>query len=653
MIHRESCTSKQDWAMQEFGVRLGNPYSRTSFFENTPFTEILAWMKRSTKGVAGPLFLGIEGGGTRTVALLADAGGRLFKRLEKGPANIRLLSDSKLAGHLREIAAAFPTPTTVAIGLAGARGEPEWRRIRTAAAKAWPGIPCHATHDLETALAAARSSKFHAPGSKRPLPITQVLVLSGTGSCFYGRSADGRIARFGGWGHILGDKGSGYEIGLRALKAVVFYLDRDGTWSRLGQRILRTLHLNEPNELIGWVQSAGKDAVAELTVEVFAAATERDEIARDILEGASHSLAKDAVACACKLAKVGTPVQFVFAGSVLLKQPRFARRVAAQLGRLWRGAQITSIRRESAWGAVELARRMSRSVVESARVLRVTDPRSTTEVPIALSPTEQRNPRSLKLDRLPVEQAIDLMLDEDARIPAILRKERANIARVVRWIAAGFKKNGRLFYVGAGTSGRLGILDASECPPTFRTPPDMVQGIIAGGQRAIWQAVEGAEDDAEAGGRAIVFRDVKRNDVVVGVAASGRTPFVLGALREARRRGAKTVLLCFNPAMKSAHGERPHLVIAPSVGPEILTGSTRLKAGTATKLVLNMFTTLAMVRIGKVVSNLMVDLNASNVKLRDRAVRIVRELTGVDYETARVALAKSNWVIKAACRRLD
>jgi N-acetylmuramic acid 6-phosphate etherase len=268
------------------------------------------------------------------------------------------------------------------------------------------------------------------------------------------------------------------------------------------------------------------------------------------------------------------------------------------------------------------------------------------------SPTEQRNPRSLNLDKLPVAQAVELMLSEDAKIPAAVRAETKKIERAVKWIAQAFQHGGRLIYVGAGTSGRLGVLDASECPPTFRTPPELVQGIIAGGQSALWKSVEGAEDDAGAGARAIEFRKVTRRDVVVGISASGGAPFVWGALGEAKARGAKTILLAFNPYLTIPPQGRPSLVITPNPGPEILTGSTRLKAGTATKLILNMFTTLAMVRTGKVISNLMVDLNPSNTKLRDRAVRIVRELRGVDYATAETALKHSNWVVKQACARL-
>jgi N-acetylmuramic acid 6-phosphate etherase len=268
------------------------------------------------------------------------------------------------------------------------------------------------------------------------------------------------------------------------------------------------------------------------------------------------------------------------------------------------------------------------------------------------SPTEQRNARSMKLDRMPVSAAIELMLGEDARLPAAIRKERAALAWTVRRIATAFRRGGRLFYVGAGTSGRLGILDASECPPTFRADPEQVQGIIAGGQRAITTAVEGAEDDAEAGAAAVRFRGVTRRDVVVGIAASGRTPFVWGALWAAKRRGATTVMVCFNPFLKLRRDQRPDRIIAPNVGPEILTGSTRLKSGTATKLILNILTTLAMVRTGKVISNLMVDVRASNLKLRERAVRILQQLTQTSDAEARGALEKSGWVIATARQRL-
>ncbi len=629
-------------------------------------------MTRSPETSAEPLFLGIECGGSRTSVVIAQDEPTIFWQGRFGPANLRLLDDTQLLRHYRAIASALPKPAAIAIGMAGARTEADRKRILRAAAKVWPHVPCYATNDLETALAAAETAPTRpAPrgtGRNAQLVACRVLVLSGTGSCCFCQTADGKSAKVGGWGHILGDKGSAFEIGLRALKAVVYYYDRDGEWSELGRRILRKLQLNEPDDLIGWVQKAGKDDVAAVAVEVFNAWSNRDKIAADILEGAAHSLAGDAVSCAQRLVKPGAPVQFVLAGGVLLRQPRFAKKVAGLLHKSWPNSVVTPLLRESVWGAVELAKRQFPNAGANVPaspgswVNRPTSPsdRSPLDRPsfpslesLQRSPTEQRNPRSMNLDKLSIAEAIMLMLTEDEKIPPAILAERKRIELAVKFTARAFQRGGRLFYIGSGTSGRLGALDASECPPTFRAPPDRVQGIIAGGQRALWESVEGAEDDAPAGARAIQFRDVNRRDVVVGIAASGRTPFVWGALWAAKRRGAKTILLCFNPHLEIPRRNRPDLVIAPNVGPEILTGSTRLKSGTATKLILNILTTLAMVRTGKVISNLMVDLNPSNLKLRDRAVRIVRELAAVDPATAEEALEKSGWVVKEAWRRLQ
>ena len=252
---------------------------------------------------------------------------------------------------------------------------------------------------------------------------------------------------------------------------------------------------------------------------------------------------------------------------------------------------------------------------------------------------------------MPLAEAIALMLAEDATLPAKVLAESAHVAWTVEAVTQAFAAGGSLFYCGAGTSGRLGVLDASECPPTFRTPASLVQGIIAGGRSALWSAVEGAEDDEAAGVRAIASRSITAQDVVIGISASGHAPFVWGCLAEARRRGAKTVLVACNPAYRN----HPLVdrAILPDTGPEVLTGSTRLKAGTATKLVLNLITTLALARSGKVRSNLMIDLNPSNIKLRDRAIRIVRELTGADEATARRTLETHGWKVRQACDALS
>ena len=589
------------------------------------------------------LFLGIECGGTRTVAMLSSRDERLIQRHEFGPANLKLLSDDELAGQLGRIASKFPQPAAIGIGMAGARTERDWARVRKAAGAVWPGVAINVTNDLEIALLAA--------GSEFKIP--RVLVLSGTGSCCYGKNPDGRMGRMGGWGHILGDKGSGYEIGLRGLKASIYYLDRDGDWSPLGQSILRQLLLNEPNELIEWVQRAGKDEVAGLAPLVFAAAERGEKAGLDIIVGAAQSLARDAIHCAAKISDKEKPVEFILAGGTLLKQSLMAERVRELIEQEWKPGTVRKLESEGALGAVRLAFGASR--FKPARISQTRRRNEQIYVPpLALesSPTEKRNPRSKDLDRLTALEAVRLMLNEEKRVaPALLKHEKV-LARGVEMVSRALESGGRLFYAGAGTSGRLGVLDASECPPTFRAHPDQVQGIIAGGERALRQAVEGAEDDSDAGARAVSFRGVRRNDVVVGIAASGRTPFVWGALARAKEAGAKTILLSFNPSIRIPRQHRPDLLIAVDLGPEILTGSTRLKSGTATKLVLNLFSTLAMVRQGKVISNLMIDLNPSNHKLRERAVRIVQELTGTEAELARAVLEKNGWVVKAAFTEL-
>jgi N-acetylmuramic acid 6-phosphate etherase len=602
-----------------------------------------------------PLFLGIEGGATRSVAVLVNGAGEVLQRLVAGPGNVKLLSDSGLVRMLRSIAGGLGRPDCAGIGLAGLRDDNDRSRVLKAANLAWPRLPCHVFSDLDSALEADN-------WASETQEFTQVLVLSGTGSCCYGRNLKGLQAKVGGWGHLLGDKGSGYEIGLRALKAAVYYYDRDGVWPKLGQRLLRAIGLNCPEDLIPWVQRAEKHQVAHLAIEVFSSWPKGDRIARDILEGAAHSLARDAVSCARRLASPKEEVQFVLAGSVLRKQPRFAERVAGLLSELRPRSGVRVLKAESVLGAAKLARDFwnAQCSPENAQLMAPQRWRARPQVPdfrlpdlAGVSPTERRNPKSAGLDKLPLVEAVRLMLSQEQSVPGVLLEQRHPIARGIEWIARALGAGGRLFYVGAGTSGRLGVLDASECPPTFRTSPDQVQGIIAGGAPALLRSIEGAEDNAAAGWQSVEFRGVTRKDVVVGIAASGRTPFVWGALHAARRLGARTILITFNPNLRFPPRARPNLVIAADLGPEVLAGSTRLKAGTATKLLLNMFTTLAMVRLGKVAGNLMVDLNPSNRKLRERAVRIVRELTGVDEPEATRVLTSKGWSVKKAVEKIS
>jgi len=260
--------------------------------------------------------------------------------------------------------------------------------------------------------------------------------------------------------------------------------------------------------------------------------------------------------------------------------------------------------------------------------------------------TEKRNAASRNLDRMTAREIVRLMNREDRRVAVAVGQELRAIARAVDAIVSGIRKGGRLIYVGAGSSGRMGVLDAAECPPTFGTSPKLVQALIAGGRRAITRAVEGAEDSAWNGERDLRAKKLTRNDVVVGIAASGTTPYVLGALRFARRRGATTVAVTSN--LRMPLGRLAKIVIAPEVGPEVLTGSTRLKAGTSQKMVLNMLSTAAMARLGHVYENLMIDMMLTNEKLADRALRILAEASGKKVSAAEHALRAAGHDMRVA-----
>ena len=572
---------------------------------------------------AESVFLGIEGGGTHTVALLANGRGAILQRHEFGPLNLKLSTDAQILSTLRRIrsstirhrpSAISHSPASVAVCLAGCRTNSDRSRVRALAARVWLRTRITIGSDIDSGLAAAF-------GPDRD----GILVVSGTGSCVFGRKGP-RTARAGGWGHLLGDHGSGYWIALTGLRNAIRDYDRTGQINPRLRQALARLCLNAPEQLIDWTAGATKDEVAALA-PLFLHGN------KGLLLQSAAFLAMDCAAVARKLHLEAPTV--ALAGGVLRNNGNLRKWVTHRIRTMLPGARVMLAPRESAIGALRLA-----GLHSTTPPLRRS---ATASVPL----TELRNPRTMDLDRRSVSQLIDAMLAEESRvIPALCQNKRA-IQRAVNTIVAAFRRGGRLFYVGAGTSGRLGALDASECPPTFSTDPDMVQGIIAGGAPALHRAVEAAEDDPLAGAEAIRNRGVGKRDAVVGIAASGRTPFVLGALDEARRRHARTFLLCFS---KPINVSTRHSVLCFSTGPEVLTGSTRLKAGTATKLVLNMLTTISMIRLGKVVSNLMVDVKPGSEKLRARACRIVAALRGCDVEEARKRLQRAGWNVKRALR---
>jgi N-acetylmuramic acid 6-phosphate etherase len=261
-------------------------------------------------------------------------------------------------------------------------------------------------------------------------------------------------------------------------------------------------------------------------------------------------------------------------------------------------------------------------------------------------PTEAINPATLAFDKLSAADVVDSMLNEERKMLAAVQREKERITVGVEIITQALRKQGRIIFVGAGTSGRLGVLESAEMPPTFGTSPDLVQAIMAGGKSAVLRAKEGVEDNYEEGARAIVRLKSSKKDVVIGVSASGMTPFVRGALTRARRSGSKIIFVTCDP--RTELQAFVDLTIAPAVGPEVIAGSTRLKAGTATKIVLNTLTTAAMVRIGKTYGNLMVDVQTGSEKLKDRARRIITIVTGLEYDEADTLLRRAHWNVKAA-----
>ena len=265
--------------------------------------------------------------------------------------------------------------------------------------------------------------------------------------------------------------------------------------------------------------------------------------------------------------------------------------------------------------------------------------------------TEARNPASSRIDKLDTLSMMRVMNDEDQKTALAVKAILPDIARAVDVIAARLKTGGRLFYMGSGTSGRLGILDAVECPPTYSTDPDLVQGLIAGGKEAIFRAREGAEDSLDKGADDIISHDLSAKDVLVGITASGRTPYVLGGMEEARRRGAFVIGLACSKEPDIACTADLMLICLP--GPEVVTGSTRMKAGTVTKMILNMLSTGTMIRLGKVRGNLMIDVKATNEKLKERATRIVMTVTGMDRAAAEKALRESDGRARLAVERWE
>jgi N-acetylmuramic acid 6-phosphate etherase len=587
--------------------------------------------------------LGVEGGGTKTAWALVEGmtsggdAGKEFRILDQGklpPSNLRLTTPERL----REIFAELPKQVDRAgVFLAGCGTEEDRRSLALICREIWPNAKIVTGSDRDSGLAAAL---YHGDG---------IVVNAGSGSSVTGRRGD-RIERAGGWGHILGDTGGGYFLSIEALRLILREYDLHRGEMQFTAKILHALSLNNLDELVRWAQTADKMEIAMLTPVVFEAAAGGDARVNEIVEEGARVLCEYTEAVACRLHLLAPKV--VLMGGLFHRDSIYTHAFRRRLKKNLPDARVTVAERPPELGAAWLASEKGDHVAFQSKLREIED--------LAAALTEQRNPRSENLERMSARQLAELFVEEEKFVEDALRGATADLARAIEMVTESLRNGGRLFYVGAGSSGRIGVLDASEIPPTFGASPDLVQGIIAGGTTALYRSVEGAEDEESAGTLALRERGIKNGDVVIGITASGRTPFVLGALAHAKSLVARTILLTCNPAVAAvvdcggpqSAATAIDLVIALAVGPEILTGSTRLKAGTATKAALNIISTGAMVALGKVRGNLMINLHTTSAKLRDRAVRVVVDLARCDYDAARRQLEAADWNLRAVVEKL-
>jgi len=587
-------------------------------------------VKQGNVKESGPV-LGIEAGGTKTRWILLDAKGRRLAHGVEGPGNVLLVGRTGLRNIFMRISRHLPRPpSAIGAGMAGARGRQDYSIVEAALRSVWPGAKkIRVGQDTDSALAAAWGKE------------DGFLVIAGTGSNVVGRVA-GKKHSVGGHGHLLGDAGSGYDLAARALRAVYRERDRQGHPPRLAAGLLAHAGAADLDRLLREVyRPRGKEWLAGFAPAVLRAAARGDRLAKTVVAAATGDLV-DRLAELVRRLRVRQP-RVALTGGLFddgFYRRQFQTATAVRLPK----ASARLLQTPGEIGAAQMAG----GVASSA-------PGATGKkfVDVEALPTERANPRSRGLHKKSVGQLVRLFVSEEKETARALQKAAGALGKAAGLVATALQRKGRLIYVGAGTSGRLGVLDASEMPPTFHADPEEVQAILAGGPEAIFRAQEGAEDDAEAGKKAIQERRVGRKDVVVGLTASGRTPFVHGALRAAERGGAKTVLVTAHPGWRPEPGGiRPAAVVRLEVGPELIAGSTRLKAGTATKVVCNILSSVAMIRLGRVHDNLMVHVVPSNEKLRARAVWLVRWLTGADADTAVRALQKTGGRVMEAARHL-
>src|SRR5213595_3439651 len=483
----------------------------------------------------GERILGVEGGGTKTAWILVepvaptgrDDPGWEFHVIDQGklpPSNFRLTTPERL----RVIFAELPKQIDRAgVFLAGCATEEDRSSLKQICLEVWPNAKIATGSDRDSGLAAALD---HGDG---------IVVNAGSGSSVTGRR-DNRIERAGGWGHILGDAGGGYFLSIQALRLILREHDLHQSEMQFTAKILHALSLNNFDELVRWVQTADKMDIAMLAPVVFEAATEGDARIMEIIEEGARVLCEYTEAVASALHLLAPKVALI--GGLFHRDSIYTHAFRRRLKKNLPDARVATVERPPELGAAWLAAEMSDRVVFQPK------PPQKEIQNLAAVLTEQRNPRSENLEKLSSRALVKLFVEEEKFVQDALRGAIVDLTRAIEIVTESLRNGGRLFYVGAGSSGRIGVLDASEIPPTFGASHDLVQGIIAGGMTALYHSVEGAEDEESGGALALDERGIKSSDVVIGITASGRTPFVLGALARSKSLGAKTILLTCNPS---------------------------------------------------------------------------------------------------------
>jgi N-acetylmuramic acid 6-phosphate etherase len=572
--------------------------------------------------------IGIDGGGTKTI-------GRI-ENLNTGETHEQLGGSSSLTNDfegacvtlmqiiesLMAKAKCQAKQVVVTMGLAGAGNQSQVARLKRRLAMPFAALDVF--NDARTSLYGANQGK----------PVAMVAL--GTGSVGASLDEDNNENYVGGWGFPIGDEGGGAKLGYLAIQKLLLELDTyDNPKSPL------SCYLNEHlgpsrDELLNWLRVASPADYASLAKAIFELASEC-EVAKNVI--LTHC--KD-VEALIELTRKQQAVPVVLMGSLAGPSLKYMDKSVADSCILQVGSSLEGACFLAKQKLTELSHSPAQENKPQAKNAASGDLLSQLNTMVS----EERNPNTMNIDLMDSKQILTAINNEDKSVPLAINNCLEPISKAVDFIVEAFSQGGRLIYIGAGTSGRLGVLDAVECPPTFGVSHKQVIGIIAGGNQAIYKAVEGAEDDTELGKQDLNNIEFSSKDVLVGIAASGRTPYVIGALDHAREIGAKTVSLTCNPgAVIANHSD---INICPVVGPEALTGSTRMKSGTAQKLVLNMLTTASMIRSGKSYENLMVDVNASNKKLYARAIRIVMQATDCDRLTAENALKQTQFKAKLA-----